>query len=67
LPHFALAFVGIPQDVGVKLHEAAALFDCLLLGVGLDDGVAADQLFGFGERAVGDGHLSSADMDARAF
>ncbi len=47
-------------------EELSSQFDSLLLGVGPEDGETADQLLGFGERAIGDSELVTGEPHARA-
>src|SRR5947199_6650991 len=59
LANFALPF---PHH----LEEPLRPFDGLLLRLHLDDRVAGDQFFGFGEGSVGDGKLPAVNSDTRA-
>jgi hypothetical protein len=47
-------------------EEALGEFDGVFFGLGLDEGEASDQLFGFGEGAVGDGVVAAGVANARA-
>ena len=52
--------------VASDLEEALGELDGFKFGFGLDEGEAADELFGFGEGAVGDGEVAAGGADARA-
>src|SRR5262249_56375536 len=65
LPNLRFTFPTGPV-VFVQMHEAGSPFDGLLLRLHIVDRVPADQLFGLGERPVGDSQFPRGEPDARA-
>src|SRR5260370_39428387 len=65
LANFGLAFPSGPELL-VYFHEMQRAFDGLLFRIQLKDGEAANDFFGFAERAVDRGYLSLRDSHACA-
>src|SRR5215213_2067780 len=58
-PHLALS-VELRPVYPVQIHELARDRASVLVRSGLDDGIAADDFLGLGERTVGDRQLAAA-------
>src|SRR6516162_2368781 len=50
--------VGLPGSLADLIEETPRVFNCFFLARGVEEGVAADNLFRLGERAVGDRDLA---------